>query len=85
MADTLIKRVEACKDVDNRLDVLIEVALFEPDETYRAARANNAGTKIIITRHDGAQETYWAWDWTMNAQNRRKAIDALRAREAAHG
>lgn len=84
MADTLIDRIKATSDYDNGLDVLIEVALFEPDETYRAARANNAGTKVIFTPTDGTEETCWSWDWTLNAENRAKAIDALRAKETTH-
>lgn len=74
---SLIERVESAVGADNRLDVLIEVALFEPCETYAAVRPNNAGTKVIYQRQDGRLETYWAQDWTLD---RLKAAASLRAR-----
>ena len=39
----LAERVEAGES-SNALDVLIEVALFEPCKAWSACRANNAGT-----------------------------------------
>lgn len=49
---------------DNALDVLVEVALFEPDREFQSARSNSAGTKIIYTKHTGAEQTFWAQEWT---------------------
>lgn len=72
----LIERVESGQGADNELDVLIEIALFEPDGVDLAIRANSAGTKVIYTYPTG-EETYWARDWTLN---RLSAAAALRAR-----
>lgn len=61
---TLISRVQREKGTDNSLDVLIEIALFQPDDDYVAVRANAAGTKVIYTEVDGREETCWAPEWT---------------------
>lgn len=78
----LIKALEEAekerRPSDNALDVLVEVALFEPCEAYSAVRPNNAGTKLIYTRTDGSRETCLAWDWTQPS-NRRKTIALLKA------
>jgi len=73
----LVERVENGAGCDNSLDVLIEVALFQPNEHVASCRANNAGTKVIYTTHCGHQETYWADEWT---GERSKASAALRVR-----
>lgn len=62
VAADLIARLLAAKSGSNELDVLMEVALFEPDEEYVACRANNAGTKVIYTRADGGEQTNLAPD-----------------------
>lgn len=59
----LIERLEGGIITSNEFDVLWEIATFEPDEAYRAARANFAGTKVIYTMANGSQETHWAPDW----------------------
>ena len=80
---TLISRLEAGRS-DNFLDVEIEVALFEPDDHYSAARANSAGTKVVYTLRDGRQETCWAADWSqVTGPHRAIALKALRASQAA--
>lgn len=56
----LIARLEGAGSGGNELDVLIEVALFEPDEEYLSCRANIAGTKVIYSLRDGREEAYWA-------------------------
>lgn len=73
MAQHLIDRLLK-GERSNELDVLIEVATFEPDEVYSAARPNAAGTKVIYTRRDGKDETCWARDW---CRSRDKAVAAL--------
>lgn len=82
LIDRLTKRERG-----NALDVLIEVAVFEPDADDLSCRANNAGTKVIYTARDGTEATHWAPDWSLKPV---KAIDALRqaaqrAKEAGHG
>jgi hypothetical protein len=69
----LIKRLEALEagGGSNELDVQIEVAL-----SSGLARANTAGTKVIYN-NKGRDETYWARDWSADA-NRAKTISALR-------
>lgn len=64
---------------DNSLDVLIEVALFQPDHQATSIRANAAGTKVILTAPDGDETTYWPFDWTMERE-RAATIEALRMR-----
>lgn len=59
----LLDRLNA-NERSNELDVLVEVALFQPCDIYAAARANSAGTKVIYTRRDGREETCWAPDWS---------------------
>ena len=72
-AQQLIDRLLA-GELSNELDVLIEIATFEPCDTYSAARANAAGTKVIYTRRDGSDETCWARDW---CKFRPRAVAAL--------
>ena len=68
MADLeeLAGRVEGLTGPDNGVDVLVEVALFEPDCAWKACRANFAGTKVIYTDRGGKQHTHWARDWTLD-------------------
>lgn len=61
---SLIERLEA-GERSNVLDVAIEVALFEPDERWFDAVANNAGTKVIYANRDGSFATHWAPDWCL--------------------
>ena len=65
----------------NRTDVLIELALFKPDENYVSVCANNAGTKVIFTRTNGKRETCSAYDYTLTPERRAKCIALLRGRE----
>lgn len=75
----LIDRVRNARSADNATDIAVEIAAFKPDARYVSVRANNAGTKLIYTTHDGKQETCWAFDWTLNEKNRRAAIALLEA------
>lgn len=59
----LIERIEA-GERSNALDVLIEVALFTPDDDSVSCRANAAGTKVIYTDHQGREWTHWAPEHT---------------------
>ena len=61
----LIERVER-GERSNELDVLIEVALFKPDDTYESVRANNVGTKVIYTTALGFDRTCWAQEHTVS-------------------
>lgn len=63
MSAELIARLEKGAISANEFDVLWEVAHFEPDDEYRAARANFAGTKVIYTLADGSERTHWAPDY----------------------
>ena len=75
----LIERLKRSRSSDNALDMEVEIATFRPDAKYAAVRANNAGTKLIYTTHEGIDETCWAWDWTQNAANRAAAVEAATA------
>ena len=81
--EDLIARLEAGKK-GNSLDVLIECALFEPDDEFEACRPNNAGTKVIYFMANGSQSTCWARDWTMPS-DRAATLAALRARSPLMG
>lgn len=59
----LIQRLEK-GERNNSLDVLIEVALFEPDEKTFDAVPNAAGSKVIYANRDGSFSTHWAREWT---------------------
>ena len=74
-AADLITRLKA-GERSNELDIAIEIALFVPDQQHRSVRPNSAGTKVIYTRRDGKEETFWAHDWSMKPDF---AIDELRA------
>lgn len=82
----LASRVGEARRSDNALDVQVEVALFQPDDTYTVCRANAAGTKVIYTRTDGSKETCWAPDWSASPKSREEAAEALGflARVRAH-
>lgn len=78
---TLIERIEAATGPDNKLDIAIDIHLFEPDDEFHGIRANAAGTKLIYGRTDGTSLTCWARDWTLTPESRAKAIQALLAWE----
>lgn len=81
----LIERLESAKGPDNVLDVLVEVAMFNPNGVpFSACRANAAGTKVIYTDRAGNNVTSWAEPWSEEPR-RTTAIAALRAREADRG
>lgn len=62
--EEIIAQINALDVVcSNKLDVIIEVALFEPTESWASARANDAGTKVIYTHRDGHEDTCWADEW----------------------
>lgn len=73
----LAERVEAAKCEDNALDVLVEIAMFDPCTLYTSARSNAAGTKVIYIKRDGGQEVCWAENWT---KDRADTAAALRAK-----
>ncbi|WP_024900284.1 hypothetical protein [Brucella rhizosphaerae] len=79
---TLIDRLSKLNGPCNRTDVLVELALFKPDQTYISARSNAAGTKVVFTTTRGKCETCWAYDYTLTPERRAKTIDLLRAKEA---
>ncbi|MDH0366763.1 hypothetical protein [Brucella anthropi] len=81
MTSDLITRLSKLDAPDNRIDVLVEVALFKPDKRYASARANKAGTTVIFTTTKGERETYWAYDYTLTPERRAKSIALLRAKE----
>lgn len=54
---SLADRISKLKEPCNRTDVLVELALFKPDLTYKSARANSAGTKVVFTMAGGKSET----------------------------
>jgi hypothetical protein len=79
---TLLELAERCETgagSDNGLDVLVEVALFKPDEWFVSVRSNHAGTKVIYTGASGSDHTHWPPNWTAD---RARAANALRARAA---
>jgi hypothetical protein len=77
----LADKVEAIRSgFDNAIDVQCEIALFEPDDCELAIRANDAGTKVIVTIAGGRDRTFLARDYTISAGARRKTAAALRAR-----
>uniref|UniRef100_A0A193SBF1 Uncharacterized protein n=1 Tax=biofilter metagenome TaxID=1070537 RepID=A0A193SBF1_9ZZZZ len=80
---SLIDRLSRLDGPCNRTDVLIEVALFKANNIYRSIRANAAGTKVIYTKRDGTQETYWAQDYTLTPERRAESIELLRAKVAS--
>ena len=79
MTQTIIDKLERADGPDNALDVLVEVALFQPSEIWPKCRANAAGTKVIYTNNWGADFTNWPRDWTM-LPLKTEALTALRAR-----
>jgi len=75
----LSDRVAALEKPDNRVDVLVEVALFQPNNRYLGCRANKAGTKAIYTDRNGDDHTHWACDWTHESL-RLATVASLKAR-----
>jgi len=80
---SLVDRISKLDGPCNQTDVLVELALFKPDENYKYACANNAGTKVIFTRTGGKRETCWAYDYTLTPERRAKCIAILREKEAS--
>lgn len=76
----LVEQVAGLTRERNTVDVLIEVALFEPSTAFIACRSNDAGTKVVYTTRSGDQVTHWAHDWTHDADSRDEAARRLRAR-----
>ena len=79
---TLIDRLYKLDGADNRIDVLVELALFKPDANYKSIRANTAGTKVIFTRTGGKRQTCWADEHTLTPESRAECIALLREKEA---
>jgi len=79
----LAEEVERATHCVNTLDVQVEIALFRPDEINASIRANDAGTKVIYTAHDGYEGTFWSRDWTLGEASRRETVARLRARAQA--
>lgn len=79
---SLIERIEGGENT-NALDVLVEVALFEPNEEHTSCRPNAAGTKVIYRSHIGHEATYLAADWTL-PPIRPATLAALKARSQSH-
>lgn len=77
----LAQRVDSMTCADNAVDVLCEVALFDPAGDWAAVRPNNAGTKVIYKDKTGKEFTFWADDWTRDDQRKATAA-ALRALSA---
>lgn len=75
----LLERVKRNREADNALDIAIDISLFEPDEDFVSVRANAAGTKLVYTDRAGKTSTYWATDWTLDAQSRAAAAGRLTA------
>jgi hypothetical protein len=80
-SDSLIERLEKGEQT-NALDVLVEVATFEPCELYSAAQPNNAGTKVIYTKRAGGFETCLAREWVREPL-KSDALAILKAKEAS--
>lgn len=78
---TVLARLET-GEFGNKLDVLIDCALFKPNDYHTAIRPNAAGTKIILTSVAGYESTHWAEDWTRDP---RRALKAVRAALSAAG
>jgi len=81
----LADRVDEEAGTNNSLDVLVEVALFEPDADYVSIRPNAAGTKIICTKPDGLEKTFWSRDFTISARQRANTAASLRALAQTRG
>lgn len=79
----LIARVEALTKSDNAVDVLVELALFEPTEFCLSCRPNDAGTKLIFTYSDDHETTYLAEDWTLTDEHRAETVRLLKEKLAA--
>jgi|GEM_PF-2408574 len=75
----LADRVEGHSGFSNELDVLSEIALFEPDNEFTSVRSNYAGTKVIFTTPTGIDRTFRARDFTISATARKRTAAALRA------
>lgn len=78
MTQELIERLSR-GERSNKLDVLIEVALFKPDEKTFDAVPNTAGTKVVYANRDGSFSTHLARDWSLYPEN---AAALLRASAA---
>lgn len=76
----LIDRISKLRAPSNNTDVLIEVALFEPDNDYLSARPNAAGTKVVYMRRSGKTDTFWAADHTLTSESRAESIARLRVK-----
>ena len=65
--EALLERLEGAKEGSNALDVMLEVAFFQPSRVAVDCRANAAGTKVIYTYANPEKDTYgtsWARDYS---------------------
>lgn len=81
----LAERCEAAKRENNSLDVLCEVALFKPSGVFIAARANDAGTKVIYTDLAGNNVTCWAEPWSTHEETPARLRARATENTDAHG
>lgn len=75
----LSDRISALTGPDNAIDVLYEIATFQPDGHWKTCRANAAGTKVVYTDKEGDSITFRAGDWTLTPESRAEAIAVLKA------
>jgi hypothetical protein len=76
MTKTLVERLRE-GEAGNKLDVLIEVALFRANETHFDAVPNSAGTKVMYANRDGSFQTHWAPDWSLRPAEAIARLQAL--------
>ena len=76
---SIADRLEGATGPDNALDMAVEIALFKPDREHVAVRPNAAGTKLIYTTRSGGEHTFWANDYTLNAESRASTLALVRS------
>ena len=81
----LAERVRTGSGISNRLDIEIELALFDPKVgSFVSVQPNASRTKLVYRRADGTDVTARAHDWTMRrehsaAQLRFRAVELMKA------
>lgn len=82
MTDQLIQRLKAGEN-GLAIETEVEIALFQPCETYASVTANAAATKLIYVRTDGRNETCWPQDWCADPVETTTLLETLMQQQKA--
>jgi hypothetical protein len=81
----LADRFDAGDEPDDELDLLADVALFQPDDNWVACRISPVSRRVVLTTKDGRSVHVEVGEWTNDRPGTAAALRERAARETPHG